>query len=467
MFGGGEEYFSEPPPIDRDTLKRYAAFCSALRSLEKPGVKAIENTSRLARDVGSNETAFELVIGAIFRHIKTWAGEKQLAMWYVLHKLCRDDRDKYALIAQKYVLEVASECIPWEDMAQKYEQLVSNWDKIFQAHVIDAVWAGKKERLWAIQHPEEVERRYREEEAEWLVEELRQQDETGLDDYGQPCMDYLQGKCSWGDACKQLHPPGLEGSLPPECRLGDWKCGSCGVINRHFRRRCSNCVSEKPQYRKLQVQPPEEKLLSAPEEFPALVEQFGFDPCREDECVQYWTKRLLNVATTKWLDDRRRQYVEKIIRKDTSSSSRNWNVVTPPEDNEQPLAILPQKRQRTDDKVINIPEGSSPGVAVALVSTAIAERGAHDPLFGRMLYQLTKEIQSLVKSSEVLSPPQSVAVMTTCRLVFSSWNVSPQQALHPAVPFFQELGALRSFAWIGDAHAAPVLSMIRAVSGKR
>lgn len=466
MFGGGEEYFHEPAPIDRDTLKRYADFCSTLRVLEKPGAKAIENAARLAKEVGASEVAYELVIGAIFRHVKSWAAEKQLAMWYVLHKLCRDDRDKYAFIAQKYILEVAAEHIPWETMGHKYEQLVSNWDKIFPEHVIDAVWSGKKERMWAVQHQDEVARRAKEEEAEWLAEELRQQDESGLDAYGQPCMDYLQGKCSWGDQCKQLHPPGLEGTMPPECRLGDWKCTSCGVINRHFRRRCSSCVSEKPQYRKLQVQQPEEKLLSCPETFPALRAQFGFDPTIEQECVQFWSDRLRNVSSGKWVDERRQQYMEKIVRRN-NTTARNWNTVAPPPEEEVAVA-LPQKRQRTETAaVVTVPEGTPSSVAVALIATATNERGALDPLFGRLLYQLVQEMKQLVQAKETLSPPQCASVMDTCRLAFSSWNVSPNQAMHPAVPFFHELGALRSLSWLGEAYSAAVVSMVRAVSGRR
>eukprot|EP00658_Telonema_sp_P-2_P062113 TRINITY_DN50782_c0_g1_i1.p1 TRINITY_DN50782_c0_g1~~TRINITY_DN50782_c0_g1_i1.p1 ORF type:complete len:215 (-),score=43.63 TRINITY_DN50782_c0_g1_i1:58-624(-) len=105
-------------------------------------------------------------------------------------------------------------------------------------------------------------------------------------------MDYLQGKCSWGDQCKQLHPPNLKGSLPLECRLGDWKC-VCGTINRHFRRRCSSCPKEKPQYRRDQQVSVEEDLLTHPETFTEeFRHQFGYNPNAKEEALKYWRKRF-------------------------------------------------------------------------------------------------------------------------------------------------------------------------------
>ncbi|CCD16821.1 unnamed protein product, partial [Trypanosoma congolense IL3000] len=216
MFGGGEEYFREPPSIDRDTLRHFALFCGRLRTVEKPGKKTVNECAQLAREVGNNEMAFELVIGALFRHIKSWTGSKQLTCWYVLDKLCKEDRDKYGYTASKYILDIGRDYIPYEDplLGPKYESLVEHWEGVFPRHVVDAIWMAKKDRLWALAHPEDILKQKEEEERQWKEEELALEDESGLNDHGQPCIDYLQGRCFWGDECKLYHPPGEEGTRP-------------------------------------------------------------------------------------------------------------------------------------------------------------------------------------------------------------------------------------------------------------
>ena len=304
--------------MSRDSLEAYAQMGGLLRSMTPKDAtkrKTIDRLCELAEAVGTSEQSTELVIGLLLRHIKSNGstpqqvvavsqssdpeaandvGKKQLGCWYVLDKLCRSDaRDRYAHTASTYMTEVA-DYIPWENvkLAASYRALMEGWLGTFPEHVVQSLWESQELRRMRLQNPSDYRQQLLDEEQEWAREESNQLDDGKLNEYGQPCMDYLQGKCSWGDQCKQLHPPGLEGSLPPECRLGDWKC-VCGTINRHFRRRCSSCPKEKPQYRRDQQVSIEEKLLTHPEDFSTTFrQQFGYDPNSNEEAIRYWRKRF-------------------------------------------------------------------------------------------------------------------------------------------------------------------------------
>ena len=448
MFGGGEEFFREPEPIDRETLRRFAVFCANLRTSEKTGGKSIAETTDLALKVGDSLVAVEMVVGVLFRHIKSWTGDKQLRCWYVLDSLCKKSRDKYAFYAGKHIVEVAGDYIPFEDPAlvEKYERLIEHWDRVFPPDVIKTLWGCKKERLWAIAHVGEVKRAREAEEAEWKREELRQQEEEGLDDYGQPCMDYLQGRCTWGANCKLLHPPGLENTLPLECRLGDWRCGSCGVINRHFRRRCANCVKEKPQYRKLAEKSTEDNLLSNPDPVVAQLarRQFGFDPSSDEECVAYWQKRFKFTNLSQYRSERLAAMRTRIFSREPKNDleSRVKNQINFPVIElaaaSEVLAIEPPtKRARVESLV---PEGLSASEGLTFLSRVVVERGVHDVTIPQALFQITllaKEVAAS-SSSQKLNSLQSDALLAACRLIFSAWNTSRSTSMF-AEPFFVDL----------------------------
>lgn len=471
MFGGGEEFFQEPPEVDRDTLRRYARYCARLRALKKPGKKAITETAALAREVGDTTMAYELVVGALFRHIKTWKGTKQLACWYVLDKLCKEDRDKYGFTARKYILEIGRDYIPYEDveLAPQYESLVEHWESIFPQHVVDALWLSKKERLWAMEHPKEVKEQQEAEEEEWDREERALQDEDGLNDYGQPCIDYLQGKCSWGDECRLYHPPGEEGSLPAECRMGDWKCASCGVINRHFRRRCFNCVREKPQYKKERTVAAEDALLSKPDTaaLQVLSQQFGYDPYCPQDAIKHWQIRLgssssssspsaagggganeertLSEAVEEYLKERRAAYRVRILRRapqnaleERCRTQKHFPDVDIGVDEEYlqqlesgGMAGPAARRPRLEGIVPS--NAPSPG-AIALVAQMIMERGVRDSMAPQLFSELARYMRVLVEDDAGrglgLSDAQGEALLSACKLGFTAWNSNKA-----AVPF--------------------------------
>ncbi|PWV11056.1 putative ZFP family member [Trypanosoma cruzi] len=447
MFGGGEEYFREPPSIDRDTLRRFALFCARLRAAEKPGKKTVAESAELARGVGDNEMAFELVVGALFRHIKSWTGNKQLACWYILDKLCKEDRDKYGYTASKYILEIGRDYIPFEDpvLGPKYESLVEHWEGVFPSHVVDALWLAKKDRLWAIEHPNEVLQQKEEEERQWKLEEMAMEDEDGLNDYGQPCMDYLQGRCFWGDACRLYHPPGEEGTMPLECRLGDWKCSSCGAINRHFQRRCSSCVREKPQYKKGRKPTAEEALLSSPDPnvYAVLRRQFGYDPNVVEEAVAHWKTRLETTSIEEYKEERRAAYRMRILgRAPTSKLEESIRLqknypdidIGLPEDVVDPCAAP----GRMENESL-LPAGTSPVSAVGLLAQTIVERGARDPKLPQLLFELAHQVKQVARDSGIkLSLTQCETLMTACKIVFSAWGAD--RGATPFVPlFFKEL----------------------------
>lgn len=469
MFGGGEEYFRDPPSIDRDTLRRFALFCARLRAVEKPGKKTVNECTQLAREVGNNEMAFELVVGTLFRHIKSWTGSKQLTCWYVLDKLCKEDRDKYGYTASKYILDIGRDYIPYEDplLGPKYESLVEHWEGVFPRHVVDAIWLAKKDRLWALAHPEEVLKQKEEEERQWKEEELALEDEDGLNDHGQPCMDYLQGRCFWGDDCKLYHPPGEEGTLPPECRLGDWKCSSCGAINRHFQRRCSNCVREKPQYKKGRKSTTEEDALSKPDPsaLAAVQRQFGYDPNIAAEAVAHWNTRWESTPFEVYKDERRAAYRVRILGKPPASElderirmQKNYpNVdIGPPEET---LDMGSMQSNLPAESLI--PEHMDPVNAVAFLAQTIVERGVCDPKAPQILAELALCVKQVATTSGTkLSGSPRETLLTACTIMFSAWEVD-RVAVPFVPPFFREIRGTEASLGLSPEQEGNLVSMTK------
>ncbi|CCW60740.1 unnamed protein product [Phytomonas sp. EM1] len=476
MFGGGEEYFQEPPEINRETLRRFAAFCARLRGLEKPGKKVIAEAAALAREVGDDPQAYELVIGALFRHIKSWKGTHQLACWYVLDQLAKEARDKYGYVAGKYLLEVGRDFIPYEDpaLATRYERLVAHWERVFPRHVVDALWMAKKERLWAASHPEEERARRRAEEEMWEREERAMTEDDGLNLFGQPCLDYLQGRCAWGADCRFLHPPGEEGSLPPECRMGDWKCPSCGVINRHFRRRCANCVREKPQYQKVRTPTAEDALLSAPDAaaLEALRQQFGYNPAFPEEALAHWRLRLEGTDLAAYLAERRAAYRVRILARPPTNplEERCKNQKHFPDvdigPDEAYLRLLasggarddaaaPAKRGRYEGF---IPPGTTPSSAVAILSQMILERGVRDSTTAALFTELGRYIRALAGGEEGLTPVQAEALLSAARLGFTAWNTNRESVLFVAA-FFKTIRHVEDRIGLSATDSSTLLAM--------
>lgn len=460
MFGGGEEFFQDPPSYDSNTLRRFCAFSSRLRRLEKPGKKAIADVSQLAREVGDSPDAYELVVGAVFRHIKTWNGSRQLACWYVLDKLCKECPDKYGFCASKYVLEIGRDYMPFEDpdLRPKYEALVEHWENVFPRHVVDAVWLSKKERLWAAQHPEEFQQQLREEEEEWRKTELEMQEMEGLNTFGQPCINYLQGRCSWGDQCTLYHPPGEEGTLPPECRMGDWKCFGCGVINRHFRRRCANCVREKPQYKRLRQATIEDRMLSAPDPvaMDTLKQQFGYNPYETHEAVAHWKRRLASSSSSSpsggpgpastlggasvvaYLNERKAAYKVRLLGLNATnaleSRCQHWKHFPEPQLLDATVVEASGPGVTSTASAVAhlraeqlIPPGTSPDKAVAILAQMILERGVRDPLSPRLYGALGLSIKAVGEDRALnLAPATADSLMAVCTLALTAWNADKQ-----------------------------------------
>ncbi|CAD2214857.1 hypothetical protein AGDE_10281 [Angomonas deanei] len=473
MYGGGEEFFLEPTSYDIETLTSFAKFSNALRQLEKPGKKAITEAVALARDVGDSNSSYELVIGVLFRHIKTWSGNKQLSCWYVLDKLCKEDRDKYAFAAERYVLEIGRDYIPYEDevLGPKYESLVEHWERVFSASVVEALWQSKRERLWAAEHPNEVIEQERKEEEEWEEQERAMQDIEGLNDFGQPCMDYLQGRCTWGDQCRLYHPPGEEGTLPFGCRNGDWKCKFCGVINRHFRLRCGNCVREKPQYKKERVLAPEDVLLTKPDEAVqrVLKQQFGYNIYNREEAKKHWAMRLENTRIEDYLAERKAAYTVRILKKPAKTKMENAcvnmkhypEIQIPPspaysddESNERET-----KRLKMESKFV--PGGTDAPSAAALLAQLIVERGVRDPNTPQLFQELSQQLHRITVGGGVpLTNSQGDIVVSACKLGYAAWNTN--RGAHGFIQeFFRALAPLVEKLKLTDHNTDQIESMLK------
>lgn len=481
MFGGGESHFAPPAPIDKDTLFRFAEFCTALKQSEKATTKTIEKLIKLAVNVGSSMTAKELVTGVVLRGIKTWRADKLWLAWCLLDRLSKEHPEDFGLQFQKYILEVGSEYIPWEDEVPekpRYQVLVESWDTVFPNHVISAIYASKKERLYNVKHPEEYQQALDEEERIWKQEEAKHQDEDGLDDFSEPCLQYLQGNCPWGENCTQLHPEGLEGSLPPECRSGDWRCPSCGTINRHFRRRCVTCPKEKPQYKRHAEKSAEEALLTHPdlEAMRVFKLQFGYDPCDGDEAIQFWRSRGitsdepdrdrdreragngigLSDSAERWITERKAAIKTKILNKPASNEyeemiaarihwpgTEEWSQLLDQALKEDEEGGRSKKRRALELKVTLPTVPTMPARdKVFYIAQRVVDNGVQHSDSPGYLFLLCQSLQEAVQDPAFKSAPtiQAPLAFVNCvKLVFTGWSTAGRPANHPAVPFCQDI----------------------------
>jgi len=312
MFAAGAEYFAPPEEYDRDTLRRLSVLCIKLRSISGLKKTPIED----AKDHAVAVRHVDLAAAAIKRHIKLAKGTRQLALWYVLDALVFDKTSPFRLAFQEDLADLALEAMPWDDKAlvPQVQALVNTFTSKFSAPVLGMLDKARKDKLWRAANKAQWDMQKEEEERQWEREEKEHQDAEGLDEYAQPCMRYLQGKCELGDRCAFLHPPGKEGTLPPEARPGDWRCDQCGSVNRHWRRRCFHCPSEKPQYKK--EMPDVLRLVRENDpKFDVFSAQFNYDPMDVQAAVQHWSPYFQGVASLQWRQDRSAAYRVRILRR--------------------------------------------------------------------------------------------------------------------------------------------------------
>jgi hypothetical protein len=490
MLGGGEEYFAPPEEIDVDTITRFANLCARLRRQEKPSKKALDELKAEAEAVGSTMAAKEIVAGAIFRCIAAYSGTKQLCYWYLLDILAKQYPHTFGLLFSQHLLDVGCDAMPWEDQALylKLQSLVEHWDGVFPADVVDRVYLARKERLWAAKHPVEAVEMRAQEEKKWGEVEKQHQEADGLDYYEQPCLAFLQGRCPWGSGCTQLHPDGLEGTMPAETRLGDWRCPGCGAINRHFRRRCFSCPREKPQYRRNgAVKTAEEVALSTPdpEALAALRQRFGYNPCNEADAVAYWANRFQHEPVATFVENRRAAFLNKIMPAVKASVSHAASSRHPKRGHDDFAAAAAPKAHRGEGRaplatataagsaatpsaatagpvrarLPEIPDMPAPE-RVAFVCRRIIDRGTQDQDFAGYLFLLCKALPEAIQDAKwtgSAAPEDSLAIYECAKRVFAAWSTHNAQAdanpdsgsarrMHPATPFFADvrrfLGAL-------------------------
>lgn len=239
--------------------------------------------------------------------------------------------------------------------------------------------------------------------------------------------------------------------------MGDWKCQSCGVINRHYRRRCSNCVREKPQYKKTRTVTAEDAMLSAPDDSAqrALRQQFGYDPYAESEAVAHWKLRLGSTTVEDYLAERRAAYRVRILGRPPANAleercklQKHYPDVDLGPDTDLHLLLTghneedggPSAKRARQEGVV--PSNTSPSNAVALVAQTILERGVRDGSASQLFAELARHARLLANGEgHVLSEPQAEAFLSVCKLGFTAWNTNEEAAPFVA-PFFKALSKL-------------------------
>ena len=490
MLGGGEQFFAPPEEISEETLKNYARFCTLLRNAERPNKATIDSLTAAATAAGVSFNDKEIVAGAVIRHIKSWEGKKQLCYWYLLDNLAKQHRETYGFLFGNHLLDIGTDHIPWENkqLYKSYEKLLEHWDGVFDEHIIQTVWHSQRQRLRYAEHPEELEQERAHEEQLWSSEEAKHQEVDGLDQYEQPCLAYLQGMCTWGNECTMLHPPGLEGSLPPECRLGDWRCPGCGAINRHFRRRCNACPREKPQYRRdCMGMSAEDEILSKPDESVRSVfkEQFGYDVGDEAAAVAHWTEYFRNHTAMEYIQMRRDKY-KKFLIHDRSRPQRALPVGTGPSKrprddtpSEASLILISQQQSRTAGaghattaprQLPSLPENMSEKDKVYFIAGRIKQRGIQDPDFTSHLMLFIKNLKIAVQDASFTSTivPETSQVLADCiELVYASYQTFVARGSvgkHGSMPFFKNIQQLLPLLPVNESASEKIRKMCQVVN---
>eukprot|EP00759_Apiculatamorpha_spiralis_P007900 PhF_6_TR14961/c0_g1_i1/m.23483 len=469
MYAAGAEYFAPLEEYDRDTLRRYAEFCTSLRNLTKPQKSAIENCTRLAVEVQHPE----LVAAAVMRHIRSASTDRKLPLWYLLDSLVKKHESTFVPRFEPELEDLALEGMPWEveSAMGKLRGLVDSWQKVFPQSVLRRLDKAREERIKMFENKALYEKRRREEEVEWRKEEEDLEEAEGLDEYAQPCLRYLQGKCEYGDSCKLYHPEGKEGTLPPEARPGDWACDHCGSVNRHWRRRCFYCVGEKPQWRKgtsgIQMVDPED------ERFHIFRQQFGYDPVDKDAAVTYWSEFFQGNTIDDWVADRSSTYRVRILgrapRNDGEAELRTTvhyrdaaTITTTANNGIDTMNILDEegyaakkRAMQSNTATIKLPQVPKMPCQdqVTWLHNKLSDMALNDPTMVGYFCQLTNVLKEAVVDNKTKLPDWIAYQLLDCyRIAFHSFLLERNKkgiksfvpALHFASPFFTDIQGIMS-----------------------
>ncbi|KNH07470.1 hypothetical protein XU18_2002 [Perkinsela sp. CCAP 1560/4] len=326
------EGFETPEVYDIPTLQRLNRLCRCLKGLRWPSHENITQATTLAKSVEKED----LASAALKRHIKQFAYipekereaesstahiDHQRALWYVLDSLVKDPTSNFKFYLQEEIISLISDCMPYKLPAEskKYKALMDSWIGVFDPTYLL--------QITEIQHKWVTEIDYG---GDLPDEGTAQKKSTAgakrVLDFSPPCHEYLQGTCT-DDHCALQHPIGEEGSLPAEAKPGDWRCTFCATINRHFRRRCTSCPTEKTQYycrrgetksnitfrNEVSVYPT--IVPSSDPRFDCLRAQFGYDFMDEAAAKKYWDSYFEMTDIDQWEHDRSLFYRMRILKK--------------------------------------------------------------------------------------------------------------------------------------------------------
>ena len=371
------EGFDRPQEYDIETLVKMNRFCRFLRTLRWPSQDNIKRATELARDV-QNE---ELASAALKRHIKQFAYnaaeggqshehsetdiDHQRALWYVLDSLVKDASSHFKFFFQDDIVDLIEDSMPYKTASEskKYKMLMDSWIGVFDATYLLKITEFQQKWVSEIEFGATLP-----------------QDETVTKaashralDYSPPCHEYLQGKC-YDNQCPFQHPIGEEGSLPAEAKPGDWQCTFCATINRHFRRRCTFCPTEKTQYcgrgngehsnitfrSEASVYP--RTVPANDPRFDCLRAQFGYDFMDEEAAKKYWDAYFEMADVNQWIYDRSLFYRMRILKKPPADEEEeevagtvhfpDIDQVNAQSDNMVTSAVLTSRlQQQNDDQV--------------------------------------------------------------------------------------------------------------------
>ena len=326
------EGFDAPKEYEIETLIRLNRFCRFLRTLLLPSQDNIKQATTLAKEIDDEE----LASAAIKRHLKQFAYARedskisvseqepteaeinhQRALWYVLDSLVKDSTTHFKFFFQEDIIGLIEDSMPYKipTESKKYKMLMDSWIGVFDATYLLRITEFQQKWVSEIEFG-----------ASLPEEEVGRPAKRRALDFSPPCHEYLQGQC-FDDQCPFQHPLGEEGSLPAEAKPGDWQCTFCATINRHFRRRCTFCPTEKTQYygrgdgeqsnitfrNEVSLFPP--VIPTNDPRFDCLRAQFGYDFMDEEEAKRYWDSYFEMTDIDQWEYDRSLFYRMRILKR--------------------------------------------------------------------------------------------------------------------------------------------------------
>ena len=457
FYYGDTEFFTPPRVFSPEALRRLSFLCQTLRQLEDLNPRARHHVTGQLEALASEG---ELVEGALRFHILHTAKEFRATR----HERGRGARARqrlqslWRLLREALAREEERPLPQGEVPGLSLREALQDGIRVLNqegrpggmslTRVDPNLWGPAPGDALGESEGEETDEEQLRERAQHKLElrvalrevESQNQEPEGLDYYGQPCFAFLQGQCDDSSTdCPFFHPTGLAGeifygSLPLEARPGDWRCLHCGRINRHFRRRCVVCPSEKPQFRLADLAAwdreavrREELIRNNPRRI-ALRSQFGYDPNQLVETCDFWAHFFQTHTIDAWLKARRDLFPRRTRSTAPSSLHFTPTLVCSP-------SFFP-------------PLEGAPCLAWIHRELSHPEKGEEEPLLSAYLIRILHTLETL-GSGDTLKGKKWVGILLRdfVRMAFHLYRRASltlegelnKKRTHPSVAFLQRL----------------------------